>query len=63
MQQWTFFLLEYHRRGLIKWVVIEKPAARKAYVEGKLDERLLELEESVNARFDEFSKDYCVVFE
>ena len=43
--------------------MIEKPAAREAYISGKLDESWKELEVEISDSFEEFSKDYYVVFE
>ncbi len=47
----------------LKWVLVEKPAARDAYINGYLDENWKSIEEEISSTFDEFSKDYCVVFE
>ena len=47
----------------MKWVIVEKSAAREAYIEGKLDESWKSIEDEVNASFEEFSKDCYLVFE
>lgn len=47
----------------LKWMLIEKPNARDAYVSGRLNEQLAEVLEDVNTTFDEFSTNYIVVFE
>ena len=45
------------------WCVVEKPLAREAYVAGKLEDSWNELEMEISESFEEFSKDYYVVFE
>jgi len=44
-------------------LLIEKPSARDAYVQGILNEQLAEVFESVDVTFDEISAEYIVVFE
>lgn len=60
--QWIAFAKYSYAQ--LKWVLINKPEARNAYVEGRIDQELLqEVISSSNALFDDFSKDYIVVFE
>lgn len=47
----------------LKWVLLEKPNAREAYVRGIMYEDLNEVINSVDATFDSMSADYIVVFE
>lgn len=47
----------------LKWMLIEKPNARDAYVSGRLNEQLAEVLEDLNTTFVEFSTNYIVVFE
>lgn len=44
-------------------MLLEKPAARDAYVRGILNEQLAEIFEDVDSTFDGISSDYIVVFE
>jgi len=46
----------------LKWVLIDKPSARDAYVRGIINEELDEVFSSVDSTFDEFSANYIVVF-
>lgn len=59
--QWIAFAKYSYSQ--LKWVVINKPDARNAYVMGRIDEELQEAIDSSNALFDDFSKEYIVVFE
>ena len=47
----------------LKWVIINKPEAQNAYVMGKLNDELFSVIDSTNAMFEDFTKDYIVVFE
>lgn len=47
----------------LKWILIERPAARDAYIQGVLYDELDEVLESVNVTFDEVSKDDIVIFQ
>lgn len=47
----------------LKWILLEKPNARDAYVRGILYEELDEVFKSVDTTFDDISADYIVVFE
>lgn len=59
--QWIAFAKYSYKQ--LKWVLIAKPQARAAYVEGKIDEEMSLLLDSVNESFEDFSKDYIIVFE
>lgn len=59
--QWLAFAKYSYQQ--LKWVLVEKPNARDAYVRGILYEELGEVLESVNESYDEISADYIVVFE
>lgn len=47
----------------LKWVLIEKPAKRDAYIRGKINDDLNALLIESEKTFDEFSSDYKVVFQ
>lgn len=59
--QWIAFAKYSYTQ--LKWVLKEKPEAREAYVSGKLEDSWKELEEEINNSFEEFSRDYYVIFE
>ena len=59
--QWIAFAKYSYKQ--LKWAVVEKPLAREAYVSGKLEDSWKELEAEISDTFEEFSKDYYVVFE
>ncbi len=59
--QWIAFAKYSYKQ--LKWAIIEKPQAREAYLGGKLEESWKELEAEIGDSFDEFSKDYYVIFE
>ena len=59
--QWIAFAKYSYKQ--LKWALIEKPEAREAYVNGKLAERWKALESNIENHFEEFSKDYYIVFE
>lgn len=59
--QWVAFAKYSYKQ--LKWLLIEKPSARDAYVNGKLNEQLSMVFNDVNSTFDDISKDYIVVFE
>lgn len=59
--QWMAFAKYSYKQ--LKWVLVKKPEARDAYVLGKINGELVELFASVDLTFEEFSKDYIVVFE
>ena len=46
----------------LKWVLLEKPALRDAYVKGKINEELDVVLAEANVAFDRFAEDYIVVF-
>lgn len=59
--QWIAFAKYSYKQ--LKWAIVEKPMVRDAYVNGKLEDRFSELKEEINNSFEDFSKDYYVVFE
>ena len=59
--QWIAFAKYSYKQ--LKWVLIEKPDARDAYVHGKLNEQLAEVLEQTDSTFNEISSGYIVVFE
>ena len=59
--QWIAFAKHSYKQ--LKWVLTEKPEAREAYVNGKLSDRWKAIESDIEKHFEEFSKDYYVVFE
>lgn len=59
--QWIAFAKYSYKQ--LKWAIVEKPFAREAYVSGKLEDSWKELESEISESFDDFSKDYYVVFE
>lgn len=59
--QWIAFAKYSYKQ--LKWAIVEKPFAREAFISGKLDESWKEIEDEVNSSFEDFSKNYYVVFE
>ena len=59
--QWGAFAKYSYKQ--LKWAVVEKTAVREAYVNGQLDESWKAIEYDVSNSFEEFSKEYYVVFE
>lgn len=59
--QWIAFAKYSYQQ--LKWVVLQKPNARDAYVRGILYEELNEILKTTNETFDEISANYIVVFE
>lgn len=59
--QWIAFAKYSYKQ--LKWVILEKPIARNAYVAGKLDSEWKDISAQIDESFEEFSKDYYVVFE
>lgn len=59
--QWIAFTKYSYKQ--LKWAIVEKPMTREAYVSGKLNDGWKELEAEISNSFEEFSKDYYVVFE
>ena len=59
--QWVAFAKYSYQQ--LKWVLIEKPEARDAYVRGILNDQLDEVYASVEETFEDFSKNYIVVME
>ena len=58
--QWITFAKYSYKQ--LKWMLIEKPNAKEAYVHGVLNEQLTEVLEDVNDTFDKMSADYIVIF-
>ena len=58
--QWIAFAKYSYSQ--LKWVLIEKPELRDAYVSGKINEELKEVYDEVNRTFDEFTKDKIVIY-
>ncbi|MCP1110552.1 hypothetical protein [Ohessyouella blattaphilus] len=58
--QWMAFAKYSYSQ--LKWVVMEKPELRDAYVSGKINEKLQEVYDEVNRTFDEFAKDKIVIY-
>lgn len=59
--QWLAFAKYSYSQ--LKWVIINKPEAQNAYVMGKLNDELFSVIDSTNEMFEDFTKDYIVVFE
>ena len=59
--QWIAFAKYSYSQ--LKWAVLHKPEARNAYVMGEINEELYYVIGSTNAMFNDFSKDYIVIFE
>ena len=58
--QWIAFAKYSYSQ--LKWVLLEKPALRDAYVKGRINEELDAVLDEANATFDSFAEDYIVVF-
>ena len=58
--QWIAFAKYSYSQ--LKWVLIEKPELRDAYVSGKIDEELKEVYNEVDRTFDEIAKDKIVIY-
>lgn len=58
--QWIAFAKYSYQQA--RWVLLEKPEARDAYVRGVLYEELDDVLKSVDETFEVFSTDYMVVF-
>ena len=58
--QWIAFAKYSYSQ--LKWVLLEKPALRDAYVKGRINEELDAVLDESNATFDRFAEDYIVVF-
>lgn len=59
--QWIAFAKYSYKQ--LKWVLLEKPNARDAYVHGVLNEQLAEVLENVDSTFNEVSAEYIVIFD
>lgn len=58
--QWIAFAKYSYSQ--LKWVLLEKPALRDAYVKGRINEELDAVLDESNATFDRFAEDYIVIF-
>lgn len=58
--QWIAFAKYSYSQ--LKWVLIEKPELRDAYVSGKINEELKRVYDEVNRTFEEFAKDKIVIY-
>lgn len=59
--QWIAFAKYSYKQ--LKWVLLEKPNARDAYVRGIINEQPAVVFEEMDSTFDEISAEYIVVFE
>ena len=59
--QWIAFAKYSYMQ--LKWVLVEKPEARQKYVRGILDEELNTVLYEDELLFDEYTRNYLVVFE
>lgn len=58
--QWVAFAKYSYKQ--LKWILLEKPAARDAYVRGIINYELNRVFEEVDETFDAFTADHIVVF-
>ena len=58
--QWIAFAKYSYSQ--LKWVLLEKPTLRDAYVRGKINEELDEVIAETETTFEHFSQEYIVVF-
>ena len=58
--QWIAFAKYSYSQ--LKWVLIDKPSLRDAYVRGKINEELDAVIAEADATFNQFSQEYIVVF-
>ncbi|MEF9922364.1 MAG: hypothetical protein RR769_05545 [Anaerovoracaceae bacterium] len=59
--QWIAFAKYSYKQ--LKWAIVEKPAACEAYVDGKLNEGWEKIVNQIDDTFEDFSREYIVVFE
>ena len=59
--QWLAFAKYSYKQ--LKWVIMEKPSARSAYIDGRSGEEWKQILAQVDDCFEEFSKEYIVIFE
>ena len=59
--QWLAFAKYSYKQ--LKAVIIENPVARRAYIEGKLEDNWKVILAQIEESFEEFSKEYVLVFE
>lgn len=57
--QWVAFAKYLYSQ--LKWVLIEKPELRDAYVSGKINEESNKIYEEIDCTFEEFAKDRIVI--
>lgn len=58
--QWIAFAKYTYSQ--LKWVLLNKPALRDAYVHGKINEELDDVLAEAEVTFERFAKDYIIVF-
>lgn len=58
--QWIAFAKDSYKQ--MKWVLVKKPAARAAYISGKLDENWKSIEESIDETFEEYKNQRGIRF-
>lgn len=58
--QWMAFARYSYKQ--LKWVLLKKPELRDKYVSGKLYEEFDTIYQDIESTFDDFSKDYIVIF-
>lgn len=58
--QWMAFAKYSYKQ--LKWAIIQKPAVREAYVLGKINEELDIVFKDIDTTFQDFSKEYIVIF-
>lgn len=59
--QWLAFAKYSYKQ--LKWVILEKPKMRDAYVRGVINEQLQEVYEDIDKTLDSFRDEYVIVFE
>ena len=59
--QWLAFAKYSYKQ--LKWVILEKPKMRDAYVQGVINEQLQAVYEDIDKTLDSFHDEYVIVFE
>ena len=59
--QWLAFAKYSYTQ--LKWVLIDKPEKRDAYISGKLNENLMSIYDDAEQLLDSISNDYNIVFD
>ena len=59
--QWVAFAKYSYSQ--LKWIILEKPALRDAYVRGKINEEMEAVFAEAEATFERFADEYIVVFQ